>query len=152
MTIAEKLGYALQVICRRGCYASYPIASLNAWLLPPARVGQLKIFKDYSGNLIGYMTWALLSEEVERRWLREDSTLWHISEWNEGTRLWIVDFVSLHGRTRACLEQAMETLNQYPEARYLRRASDGTSRTISRWYRHSDRVRMERIALTALRV
>lgn len=120
--VAELLGLAVYVISRRRCYLDYPIGSLVAWLLPPAQLGQLCIFRDRHSQVVGYMTWAFLTPETERTWLSESGGVWHISEWQEGVRLWIVDLVVSGGMLRECIRQAANVLGAYEEARYCRSA------------------------------
>lgn len=125
MDYAEKLGWALHVLWRRRRYNDYPVASLYAWLIPAARARQLEIFVDPDHGVIGYMTWALLSESVETKWIQGSSEVWHVSEWNEGTRLWIIDFVPLKGHERRCLYHVVKKLILCGEARYIRRSANG---------------------------
>ena len=117
---AAALGWAVYVMCRTGAYADFPIASVGAWLLPAARLRQLHIFTGPEGQVLGYITWALLSAEVEARWMNQTSGSWHLSEWNEGDRLWIVDFVIVPGYIWECLRQASSVLSSFSTARYLR--------------------------------
>src|ERR1700749_1313924 len=81
-------------------YQRYPLACLTAWIKPPILLNQCHLFYDLSGGLVGYATWAYLTENVERRWLHGPHVMLHISEWNEGDRLWILDFVVLNGDVR----------------------------------------------------
>jgi cytolysin-activating lysine-acyltransferase len=102
LSVNEKLGLALQVIFRRGCYLDYPLASIKAWLLPAAQLQQLHIFTGEDRRLLGYMTWAWFGEETENRWKQGRIEPLHLSEWNEGDRLWILDFVAMPGYGRHC--------------------------------------------------
>lgn len=105
-SVADRLGWAMYVIFGRGCYMEYPIAALKMWLLPPAKLSQLHLFVDSGNKLLGYMTWAWFSAETEQRWKAQTLETIHISEWNEGDRLWIIDFVTLPGYTELCLKLA----------------------------------------------
>lgn len=67
------------------------------------------------------MTWAFLADDVEVRWRSQTTGMWHLSEWNEGDTLWIVDFVALPGSLRACIDQAVLRLGRHGRARYLHR-------------------------------
>jgi cytolysin-activating lysine-acyltransferase len=140
LPFSESLGWALYIMHRRGCYASFPIASLWAWLIPAAQLGQMHVFIDREGRVTGYMTWAFLTEEAERSWVLDATGYWRIGDWSGGHRLWIVDFISLPGRTRACTAQAKQVLSRYTEARYLRRTPHGACRVVCRWYKSSSNV------------
>lgn len=120
-SIPDQLGLAVHLMIRRGCYLLNPIASIAAWILPPARLRQLHFFRDPHHNAVGYMTWAFLADDVEVRWRSQTSGKWHLSEWNEGETLWIVDFVALPGTLRACIDQAVRRLGRHGRACYLHR-------------------------------
>ena len=135
MSVAEKLGFALQVIFRRGCYLDYPLASLKAWLLPAAQLHQLHIFTSDDHKLLGYMTWAWFGEETENRWKQGRSDPLHISEWNEGDRLWILDLVAMPGYGRMCALLASSVFPPGTIAHSLSRRSIAPGPTIIRWTR-----------------
>jgi cytolysin-activating lysine-acyltransferase len=136
-SVAENLGLALQVIFRRGCYLDYPLASIKAWLLPAAQLQQLHIFVGEDQRLLGYMTWAWFSEETEDRWKRGAIEMLHISEWNEGDRLWILDFVAMPGNGRLCAWLAPSLFPPGTIGHSLRRRSTVPS-TIVRWTRRDE--------------
>jgi cytolysin-activating lysine-acyltransferase len=133
LSVAEKLGLALQVIFRRGCYLDYPLASIKAWLYPAAQVQQLHIFVGKDQRLLGYMTWAWFVEETEIRWRRGAIDILHISEWNEGDRLWILDFVAMPGHGRLCAWLASSLFPEGTVAHSLPRRSATPTDSIIRW-------------------
>lgn len=146
LSLAESIGWAVYVMSRGGCYASYPIASLTAWLIPAARLGQLKIFTDVDGQVLGYMTWARLSADTEDKWIRRDASPWPLSAWNEGTHLWILDFAVLPGGFRECIRQACGRLSEESAARYLRQKTG-----ISRFPKRGSFVQIDRLPENRLR-
>ena len=82
---------------------------------------QIKIYFGIDGNPVAFISWALLSDDVEDRILRTKSMRLHISEWNEGEALWIVDFVS----SARCASQILCDLRdgefrKHERVRYLR--------------------------------
>lgn len=95
--------------------------------------GQYHLFKDGSGNLVGYMTWAFLADDTERRLVGDPAVLLHLSEWNEGDRLWILDFVVLNQDVRRYVALARQVLAPHEQARSLRRREDGSLRKVMRW-------------------
>lgn len=135
LSIEERLGLSLSVICRRGCYLDYPIASLKLWLLPPAQLSQLHVFVGLDRRLLGYMTWAWFSEETESRWMTGNVEMLHISEWNEGAHLWIIDFVPLAGYTHLCTRLAADLFPPGTVAHSLGRRQVGGQLPVVRWER-----------------
>jgi hemolysin-activating ACP:hemolysin acyltransferase len=136
LSVAEKLGLAMQVIFRRGCYLDYPLASIKAWLYPAAQLQQLHIFIGKDRRLLGYMTWAWFDVETEARWRRGQIGMLHISEWNEGDRLWILDLVAMPGNGRLCAWLASSLFPEGTVAHALPRRAVTPSETIIRWTSH----------------
>ena len=78
------LGLAVDAMAKSDEYCQYPIACVTMWIEPAIRHEQIHFFRDASGEICGYMTWAWLAEDTERRLLHDPNVLLHISEWNEG--------------------------------------------------------------------
>jgi len=136
-SVAESLGLALQVIFRRGCYLDYPLASIRAWLFPAAQLRQLKVFVGEDRRLLGYITWAFFTEETEARWRQGAIETLHLSEWNEGDRLWILDFVAMPGHGRLCAWLASSLFPPGTVAHSLPRRP-GPANTTIRWTTRSE--------------
>ncbi len=60
-------------------------------------LGQVKIYFNNYGECMGYVVWATLAPDVERRFIRDKNINLHPTEWNEGISLWIIDFLVLRG-------------------------------------------------------
>lgn len=58
-------------------------------LIPAHRHGKLAFFVGADDQPVGFIVWANLSEETERRIMETDDPWLHGSEWNEGPSLWI---------------------------------------------------------------
>jgi cytolysin-activating lysine-acyltransferase len=129
----ERVGRVATVMGRSPQYCQYPIACIQLWLEPAIRHDQIKFFHNESGVVVGYMTWAWLAEDTEDRLIHDPSVLLHISEWNEGDRLWILDLVLLSGDIRARLREAATLFKREKLARSLRRRDDGTVRKVTTW-------------------
>ena len=133
---ARQLGTAAHLMLQCRSYASFPMACLTAWIQPAILLRQIKFFFDYKGRALGYMTWAFLAPDVEERWLSDPRVLLHFNEWNEGDRLWIMDFVAPSGFGRTLARHAAESMfPRHTEARSLRRRADGSVRKVSVWRR-----------------
>jgi cytolysin-activating lysine-acyltransferase len=99
---------------------------------------QIFFFRDSIGPNNGYMTWAYLTEETERRLINDPNALLHLSEWNEGDRLWIMDLVVIDGETRRHIRQALKDLiPNHSFAKSLRCYPDGTARKVVMWRRRT---------------
>jgi len=132
---AETLGWTVDIAARRSCYANYPLASIWAWSVPPARLGQIHLFVDQEGRVIGYVCWAYLTQRAARKFSTGQSSILRAREWNEGDQLWITDFVALYGQVRTCVRQALQLFRDWMVARFLRRDSTGNIRRVCEWRR-----------------
>lgn len=131
----RRLGLAAAAMTKSSIYCQYPVACLAAWIEPAILLDQIHYFYDRSRNLIGYMTWALLAEDAEFRLLNDIDVVFHLSEWNEGDRLWIMDLVVLDCDIREILNEAFSLFPAFNEAKSLRRREDGTIRKVTTWRR-----------------
>lgn len=98
--LASQLGYACELLysCSRKCF---PLSALDYWVSPAILLKQIKFFFDHRGRPVAYLTWAFLSDEVSARMERDVINVLHLSEWNEGLNLWVLDFVAPYGHTRS---------------------------------------------------
>jgi cytolysin-activating lysine-acyltransferase len=129
----ETLGAVALSAMRSPNYAQYPIASFPAWIEPAILLDQIHILYDPQGQVVGYVTWAFLASDAEERLMHDPEVLLHISEWNEGTRLWILDFVVRDHLVKRHIKEVCALFPVHEEAKSLRRREDGTVRKITRW-------------------
>jgi cytolysin-activating lysine-acyltransferase len=131
----QQLGQAAALMLRCDDYCHYPIACLGVWIRPAVLLNQIHFFTDTAGHVVGYMTWARLAEDSEHRLLHDPHFLLHAVEWNEGDRLWILDFVLTTGRLRRSLHEAALLFPKDRTARSARRREDGSIRRLRTWHR-----------------
>ncbi|WP_402721338.1 toxin-activating lysine-acyltransferase [Janthinobacterium rivuli] len=132
--LTSQLGTAAYLILRCTKYRLFRVASVGAWLQPPILLKQICFFYDTLGHPIGYVTWAYLTREVEQRFVEDPNFLLHFSEWNEGDRLWMIDFVAPNGMVREIVDYIRRHLfNEFSEARYVRRDAGGAIRKVCIW-------------------
>lgn len=129
------LGLVASAMTKSSKYCQYPVACIAVWVEPAILLNQIHFFYDRSRNLLGYMTWALLAVDTESRLLNDPNVIFHLSEWNEGDRLWIMDFVLVDGDIRAVVKEAFALFPTFSEARSLRRREDGTVSKVTIWTR-----------------
>lgn len=131
------VGLVATVLGQSPQYCEYPIAVIQLWLVPAIRHHQINFIYNESGVALGYITWAWLTEDTESRLIHDPTVLLHISEWNEGDRLWILDFVLINGDVRASLREAATLFKDAQSAKSLRRRDDGSVRKVTTWRRTS---------------
>jgi cytolysin-activating lysine-acyltransferase len=131
----QQMGLVATAMMNSPRYCAYPLACLSVWIEPAVLLHQIHFFTDLSGNPTGYMTWAFLTEDTARRVVHDPEVLLHISEWNEGTQLWIMDLLLLEGNIREIKRRAFALFPDHHEARSVRRTDDGLVRKLVLWRR-----------------
>lgn len=116
-------------------YAQYPTACLAAWIEPAILHDHIRFFHGEDGKPVGYFTWACLAPDVEQRLLQDPDFLLHISEWNEGHSLWLMDMVLIDGDIRERIREVRTIFSGFAEAKSLRRREDGSVRKVVVWKR-----------------
>lgn len=85
-------GEVASLLSQLPAHRARPFAVLAQHFFAAFRHGQSQVFYNPSGEPVAFVVWALLSRETEERVLSKAKLDLHLSEWNEGDRLWIVDF------------------------------------------------------------
>lgn len=135
-----QIGNAAALMMRSMRYQRYPVNCITAWIQPAIMHKQIRFFFDRHGGPVGYMTWAYLAPDVEQRLLNDPRFTMHLSEWNEGENLWILDLLAPNGFAKAIIRHARD--NMFPgfdTAHSVRRLDNGHIRSRSLWVRRNDR-------------
>ncbi|WP_122278139.1 toxin-activating lysine-acyltransferase [Pseudomonas syringae group genomosp. 3] len=89
---AVALGYASMIMFMCPRSSKFQMQTLNFWLTPAIDHKQIMFFFDSAASPVGYVTWAHLAPDVEKRLLDDQCFFLNPSEWNEGGNTWIIDF------------------------------------------------------------
>jgi hemolysin-activating ACP:hemolysin acyltransferase len=117
---------------------------VGAWIWPAVRLSQIDFCFDTRGAPLAYATWAFLSDEVSIDFATNERRLLHLSEWNEGANLWIIDVVSPVGAMRMMAARLKQRFRAQPRVRALHRGEDGAIRRVLDIVRHdARRIRVE---------
>jgi cytolysin-activating lysine-acyltransferase len=91
----ESVGMMLDICATSGSYLNWTLAELNQYFVPPVNLDQYAIFA-FEGRLVGFVTWALLSDELSRQ-LKDKFIEPDGDQWQSGSQLWIMDVVAKPG-------------------------------------------------------
>jgi hemolysin-activating ACP:hemolysin acyltransferase len=81
---------------------------------------RIQFFYNDNGMVVGYVVWATLSDQNHALMQAQQIRL-HLSDWNEGPHLWILDLVAPYGHFRDIIQTLMkDTFEQYGCANYAR--------------------------------
>jgi cytolysin-activating lysine-acyltransferase len=86
------LGQAIWVAMHSPSHRHLFLADLEWALIPPVRLRQIRFFGQ-DGAIDGFATWAMVSEEVEKRLLSGNRRL-APADWRSGDRAWLIDLVA----------------------------------------------------------
>ena len=92
-TRSQNIGFVCDLARMSPFHAFAPLGGWMRMLDSATDVNQIKLYYGLNGECIGYVVWAYLAPDVERRFLLGKDLSLHFTEWNEGSRLWIIDFL-----------------------------------------------------------
>lgn len=128
------IGFALELLATSAYHKQLKARSyICSQILPALRVNQIRFYLTDQGIPTALVTWALLSEEVERELHTSGRSLTG-KEWNCGPRLYFNDCIAPYGNYRVVSHDLVH--NVFPDVKIassLRRNADGTVRRINRW-------------------
>jgi len=126
-------GYALELLAQSSYHRQQAIGNyFRTEVLPALWVNQARLYKTPEDVPVALVTWAWLSEEVERE-VHATGRALQQHEWNCGDRLFFNDWITPYNNIREVLHDM--THNIFPDevATSLRRRQDGSVRRINRW-------------------
>jgi hemolysin-activating ACP:hemolysin acyltransferase len=129
---AETVGHVLQLARRRPHRAKAPLDTILRMLDSAYELQQIKLYFNDFGQCVGYVCWAWVTKDVEERLLGEPDYMPHLFEWNEGTRLWILDFCAARGSLARLWADMRDVLFPAAEAVNYVRMAHGSRRKFNR--------------------
>jgi len=115
---ANVLYSVLMLMMRSRQHRHMFISDLEWSIIPPLALQQFHLFQNDKGP-IGYVTWAVLSEEVVNELPTRQGRL-KSAEWRSRQDCWIVDLVAPFGGRRQMIEQLQGDVLQDNIFRYVR--------------------------------
>ena len=76
-----------------------PLSYLMTRVVPYIQHKQFVVCVE-NGRVIGYVSWAFLNNETEKKYIQSQGLPLSINEINSGDRLWIIDWFSPFGRSK----------------------------------------------------
>ncbi|WP_116091585.1 toxin-activating lysine-acyltransferase [Sphingomonas crusticola] len=98
MRVSAQLGHACRLLWATSGKKPVMLADVVRRLIAPVRLDQIEFLFNSHGVPIGYATWAFLSKDSGDKLAADPAYILHLSEWNEGDQLWIVDMVAIPGQ------------------------------------------------------
>lgn len=96
---AEVLGSITWLSMHSEMHKHAPLHTLVTTLLPAIKNRQFILASQHQQPIF-YLSWANFNAESERRYLDNNPLLMPLADWNNGDRMWILDWVAPFGHTR----------------------------------------------------
>lgn len=123
----EQLGMISMVHAKTSSHKHVPLSAIESMYLPAIQHRQVAIYHDEDLNPVGYLIWAIFSKQARQKYIA--GKVLHLSEWNDGNELWILDFCALRGRLKY-IRRSIRSLFSGKTVHYIRMSS-GARRLIS---------------------
>lgn len=92
------LGEIVSLLLCSDVHRVYQIADIGAVFFPAIQRNQFRMYHE-NKRLVGLVTWAYLTPEVQEKYLSGAYNL-RPEDWSAGDTLWIIDWVSPFGHTK----------------------------------------------------
>lgn len=116
------LGEVVWLMAQSDLHKEWPLGSILQWVIPALLNNQYRLYRQ-GEKPIGYVSWALLSEEKEKQYALNPSSL-EPKDWQSGDRLWLLDWVAPYGGTYAIAKDLKNNLFPNQVGRALRWKKD----------------------------
>lgn len=118
-------------------YRSFSVGRQISALTVPIELNQFRIYSSAEGRPLGFVTWALLSGEAERRLEAANNgvptIIVPLEDWRSGDRIWFIDFVAPFGHARQMASDLRRHVFPGRSARALRLDNGGTPKKYGSW-------------------
>ena len=127
------VGFALELLAQSDYHRQFPLGDyFRAEILPAIWCGQVRFYLTPNGSPTAMVTWAWLSEDVEREVHATGRALAQ-TEWRSGDRHFFNDWITPYGNIREVMHDISHNVFPDTVASSLRRNANGTVRRINRW-------------------
>lgn len=116
----QSLGALTQILAASQAHQTRDMAFFRQVVNPLLSHDQIAILYNARQEAVAYYCWAFLAPDVEERVFTSGDWNLHISEWNEGTSLWLVDFAAPFGHLDMVIRDIKQRFLAQPRIRYGR--------------------------------
>ena len=126
------IGEVVTLMLGSEMHRGYLINDIGAVFFPPMHLNQFRIYRK-GDRPIGMITWAWLSEEVEKQYVTGKYNL-KPKDWNGGDRGWVIDFMAPFGHTKQIVHDLKHNIFPDKVGKAIRMTPDGKIKGI--WKLH----------------
>ncbi|MEP7006766.1 MAG: toxin-activating lysine-acyltransferase [Sphingomonas bacterium] len=100
MRMSAQFGHACRLLWAISGKKPVLLGDVSRRLTAPIRLNQIEFLFNSHGAPIAFATWGFLTESCGERLTADPAYVLHLSEWNEGDQLWIIDIVAVAGQVQ----------------------------------------------------
>lgn len=116
----QSLGALTQIMAASRAHQKHDMAYFRHVINSLLAHDQITILYNARKEAVAYYCWAFLAPDVEKRVIGTGQWNLHISEWNEGTSLWLVDLAAPFGHLGMVVRNIKQRFVSHPRIRYGR--------------------------------
>jgi len=123
------IGEITALMMKSPIHEKFLIKDIKDFVVPPISCNQFRIYKNSKDMPVGYVSWALVSDELEHKMLHEKYCLKH-NEWQTGKNLVFIDFIAPFGHAKKIIKDLRTKIFPNKTGCYLRFDDIGKCRKI----------------------
>lgn len=104
----SELGAVVDLMSLSPVHQSWTVADMQRLVVPPIELHQ-RVFVVDQGSLVGWGSWAFLSDEAEQGFISGSRKL-RPEDWSSGSKIWLIDAIAPHGHAREITSMIRKTL------------------------------------------
>ena len=120
------IGEVTSLLICSDLHRKYLVDDIGLVFLPPIDLDQFRIYKA-NEQPIALITWAFLTEDIEKKYLTGNYTLTH-DDWHSGDRAWVIDFLAPFGHAKQVAHDLKYNIFPDQSARSIRVDVNGNIR------------------------
>lgn len=86
------IGYVSHIMSKSKYYGNYSLGDVFALVHEPIVLGQILFYFNQDGEPVGFMSWAMVSADIEKRLIANPDSVLSDNEWNSGDIMWVTGF------------------------------------------------------------
>lgn len=118
------IGQITSLMLSSDVHRQYLIDDIGAMFLPAIHLNQFRLYKNKDGDPIGLVTWAFLSDDLDKKYQKGGIKL-GLEDWKSGNTIWIIDFIAPYGHVKQIVKDLRCNIFPDKQGKALRVTKDG---------------------------
>lgn len=118
------IGQITSLMLSSDVHKNYLIDDIGAMFLPAIHLNQFRLYKNKDNDPIGLVTWAFLSDELDKKYQKGGIKL-KLEDWKGGSNIWIVDFIAPFGHAKQISKDLKNSIFASQKGKAMRITREG---------------------------